>query len=101
VTEDESLQTTLCELLEVSPDHPNPPLAVAASVALLLHLKPSAALREVRDQLIGIIDALAAGPKSRERSIVITKLQEALLWAGEAERLEFAKRADAPPEESK
>lgn len=31
---------------------------------------------------------LAAGPKSRERSLVITKLDEAILWAREASSLE-------------
>lgn len=31
-----------------------------------------------------MIDALKNGPKSRERSIVITKLEEARMWAGEA-----------------
>ena len=32
-----------------------------------------------------MIDALNAGPKSRERSLVITKLQEATMWANQAQ----------------
>ena len=34
--------------------------------------------------LMSMIRALQNGPKSRERSLVITKLEEAFLWAGQA-----------------
>lgn len=45
-------------------------------------------LAEVRLILNTLISALNAGPKSRPRSLVVTKLEEAVLWAGEALRLE-------------
>lgn len=40
-------------------------------------------LSEIRMVLMSMIMALNAGPRSRERSLVITKLEEARLWAGE------------------
>ncbi len=39
---------------------------------------------EVRLILHSMIVAQKAAPKSRERALVITKLEEAKLWAGEA-----------------
>lgn len=45
-------------------------------------------LSEVRFVLDTLTKSLQAGPKSRERSLVITKLQEAAMWAGEGLRLE-------------
>lgn len=45
-------------------------------------------LAEVRLILNVVVDSLKAGPKSRERSLVITKMEEAILWAGEGLRLE-------------
>ena len=41
-------------------------------------------LSNVRLALLIMIKAQKAGPKSRARSLVITKLEEARLWAGEA-----------------
>lgn len=43
---------------------------------------------EVRLILHVMIDAQKAAPKSRERALVITKLEEARLWAGEAMMVE-------------
>jgi hypothetical protein len=45
-------------------------------------------LIEVRLILTSLIKALNAGPKSRARSLVITKLEEANMWANEGLRLE-------------
>lgn len=45
-------------------------------------------LCEVKLILASIISAINAGPKSRARSIVITKLEEASMWANEGLRLE-------------
>lgn len=39
---------------------------------------------DVRLALLVIIDAQKKAPKSRERALVITKLEEARMWAGEA-----------------
>lgn len=41
-------------------------------------------LTEVRVILAGLIKGLNAGPKSRARSLVVTKLEEASMWAVEA-----------------
>ena len=41
-------------------------------------------LIEVRMVLRELIAGMNEGPKSRARSLVITKLEEANLWAGEA-----------------
>lgn len=41
-------------------------------------------LTEVRTILTGLIKGMNEGPRSRARSLVITKLEEAKLWAGEA-----------------
>ena len=43
---------------------------------------------EVRLVLLVVIDAQKAAPKTRERALVITKLEEARLWAGEAMMVE-------------
>lgn len=43
-------------------------------------------LTHVRLALAEIIAGLNAGPRSRARSLVVTKLEEASLWAGEALR---------------
>ena len=42
----------------------------------------------VRAILAGMIEGMQKGTKSRERSLVITKLQEASMWANEGLRLE-------------
>jgi hypothetical protein len=43
---------------------------------------------EVRLILHVMIDAQKAAPKSRERALVITKLEEARMWANEALMIE-------------
>lgn len=48
----------------------------------------TADLTTVRMVLGAMISALQAGPRSRARSLVITKLEEASMWAGEGLRLE-------------
>lgn len=45
-------------------------------------------LLQVRLILHSMIKALNAGPKSRPRSLVITKLEEAAMWANEGMRTE-------------
>lgn len=45
-------------------------------------------LTHVRMVLGQMVEALNAGPKSRARSLVVTKLEEASMWAGEGLRLE-------------
>ncbi len=45
-------------------------------------------LNEVRAIIGELMKAINAGPKSRARSLVATKLEEAWLWAGEGLRLE-------------
>ena len=45
-------------------------------------------LTEVRLILGILVESLNKGPKSRARSLVITKLEEAHMWAGEGLRLE-------------
>jgi hypothetical protein len=41
-------------------------------------------LTEIRLIIMSMIDGLNEGPKSRERAIVVTKLEEAFLWADRA-----------------
>lgn len=41
-------------------------------------------LTEIRVIIQSMIKGLESGPKSRERALVITKLQEANMWAVEA-----------------
>jgi hypothetical protein len=43
---------------------------------------------DVRLVLLIMTKALKGGPKSRERSLLITKLEEARMWAGEAMMVE-------------
>jgi hypothetical protein len=45
-------------------------------------------LCNVRLVIMSIVTALNEGPKSRERSLVITKLEEASMWANEGLRRE-------------
>jgi hypothetical protein len=45
-------------------------------------------LTEVRFILEIMCKSLNEGPRSRERSLVVTKLQEASMWAGEGLRVE-------------
>lgn len=42
----------------------------------------------VRAILAGMIEGVQRGRKSRERSLVVTKLQEASMWASEGLRVE-------------
>ena len=42
-------------------------------------------LTTIKVILTEMVQALNAGPKSRERSLVVTKLQEARMWASEAQ----------------
>ena len=42
----------------------------------------------VRAVLAGMIEGMQRGRKSRERSLVVTKLQEASMWANEGLQLE-------------
>jgi hypothetical protein len=58
--------------------------------------KPAMSSIEITSDLITIkclleemTAALNAGPKSRERSLVITKLQEAQMWANQAQIADF------------
>lgn len=41
-------------------------------------------LTHMRLALISMMEALKKGPKSRERALVATKLEEAFMWAGAA-----------------
>jgi hypothetical protein len=45
-------------------------------------------LCEVRLILSELVRSINAGPKSRARSLVVTKLEEASMWAGEGLRTE-------------
>jgi len=45
-------------------------------------------LTEIRMVIEGMLKGLNAGPKSRARSLVITKLEEASMWACEGLRTE-------------
>jgi hypothetical protein len=45
-------------------------------------------LTMIRLAIISMVTALNKGPKSRARSLVVTKLEEASMWASEAMRTE-------------
>lgn len=45
-------------------------------------------LTDIRCVIEAMLEKLNEGKKSRERLLVITKLQEAFMWAGEGLRLE-------------
>ena len=45
-------------------------------------------LTTVKTVIRELVTAMKAGPKSRERSLVITKLDEARMWVEEAQMIE-------------
>ena len=49
----------------------------------------TADLSTVKTVIRELVTALKAGPKSRERSLVITKLDEARMWVEEAQMMEY------------
>ena len=51
-------------------------------------VSPSSDLIDTKVILKELIKAHREGPKSRERALIITKLQEALMWTEEAFMLE-------------